>query len=367
MIAAQETSDSSMGRVLINVPRLDLPGGVANYFRILRRHFDEGKEYFEIGATSVESNGLTRMVFRLFADYWRFHRRLREHRYSLVHLNPSLASKSLLRDSMFLLIARMHKVPVLVFFHGWEDELQTRIQNRYTSIFSRTYNKSAGIIVLAEDFRQKLIAMGISVPIFRLSTCVDDAVFDVSESLSKDDGQITDILFLSRLDHRKGAVEAIKAFSKLPDLGQARLSIAGDGPERDAASRMVQELQLDNVHFLGHIDGEKKIQAFLDADIFFFPTFFGEGMPTTVLEAMAYGLPVVTRSVGGLKDFFDSDRMGFISDSTDMLTFTNALQRLVESPDERRTIGNYNRQYARDNFATSVLAKRLSDIYDQSS
>lgn len=51
-----------------------------------------------------------------------------------------------------------------------------------------------------------------------------------------------------------------------------------------------------------------------DCDIFFFP-FYGEGMPISVLEAMAFSMPVITRNVGGIKDFFINGEMGFCTDS----------------------------------------------------
>ena len=64
------------------------------------------------------------------------------------------------------------------------------------------------------------------------------------------------------------------------------LTIAGDGPERLAAEAMVQSRRIDGVTFVGHIDGAKKRKAFQNADIYLF-TSLAEGMPNSVLEAMA--------------------------------------------------------------------------------
>jgi glycosyltransferase involved in cell wall biosynthesis len=88
-------------------------------------------------------------------------------------------------------------------------------------------------------------------------------------------------------------------------------------------------------------------------------------MPNAVLEAMAFGLPVVTRAVGGIRDFFEDGRMGFVTESRDPAVFAGFLARLVADPALRASMGRYNREYARGRFAASVVAARLLEIYAQ--
>lgn len=348
--------------VLINVPRLNVPGGVTNYFQVLRNHLGSGRQYFEIGSRANES-GSVRRIKRTLIDYWRFHRKLSTEEYSLVHLNPSLGSKSILRDALFLLIARVHSVPVLVFFHGWDDHFQDFIRRRLSLFFRYVFNKAAGLIVLAKDFREQLETMGIGVPIYQMTTCVDNSIFE-KQGLEGDSKGRVNILYLSRLDHGKGVVEAINSFSSVRrETPHATLTIAGDGPERKPAEQVVRKQHIEDVHFLGHVEGDKKRRAFLESDIFFFPTFYGEGMPIVVLEAMSYGLPVITRAVGGLKDFFEHERMGYITESSDTGDLATMLQSLVQDPELRSRMGQYNCRYAQEHFAASVVAKDLEGIY----
>ncbi|HET6630815.1 MAG TPA: glycosyltransferase [Woeseiaceae bacterium] len=159
----------------MNVPRLDLPGGVTNFYRVLQGHLGV-KQCFELGWKSDES-GLFARVRRLVTDYWRFHRTLANGTFSLVHLNPSFRPKSLLRDAGFLLIARAHAVPALVFFHGWDESFQATVQRRFCWLFRSVYGKAGGFVVLAEEFRQHLQAMGITSPVYRDATCIDDSCF----------------------------------------------------------------------------------------------------------------------------------------------------------------------------------------------
>lgn len=314
--------------VLITVPRLNLPGGVANYYRVLKPYLGD-TEFFEVGKTGGN------VLVRLLSDWWRFHRRLNG--VSLVHLNPSLGSKATFRDAVFLLIARAHGIPVLLLFHGWDASILRRFRRtiRWVS------NKSKMIVVLAEDFRQQLRDAGVTVPIYLTTTCVEDSAFDHEREYTDD----LRVLFLSRLDHGKGLSIALQATDNL--------TVAGDGPRRDQIP--------SGVRYLGHVEGDEKTRAYLDANVYLFPTMYGEGMPTTVLEAMAHGLPVVTRSVGGLKDFFD-ERNGCITDSIDPAEFRRLLESLT--PAKRREIGEYNRRYAKSHFAASEVAARLVRMYD---
>ena len=115
--------------------------------------------------------------------------------------------------------------------------------------------------------------------------------------------------------------------------------------------------------FTGHLDEAARAAAYRRADIFLFPTCFGEGMPNAILEAMAFGLPVVTRAVGGIRDFFEDGRMGFVTESRSPAVIAGLIERLIADPALRESVGRYNREYAQRRFAASVVAARLLEIY----
>jgi glycosyltransferase involved in cell wall biosynthesis len=341
--------------VLITVPRLDLPGGVANYYRVVRRHFRSGtgpeKEFFEVGFKPRAG-----LLKRLFSDYWRFHRRLSQGDVCLVHVNPSMNRKAVTRDWVFLLIARLHSVRTVVLFHGWDNKFRKQVQRwHFAWLFSWILNRAEGIVVLAAEFRTQLRDLGITVPISLGTTCVDDSVFEHRADHS--DARLK-ILYLSRLIPGKGLELAIETFQRLDN---ATLTIAGDGPSRAAQVKLVDALGIRNVNFIGHVEGREKQRAYTEANVFFFPTLLDEGMPTTVLEAMAYGLPVVTRSAGGLKDFF-TERMGRMTESRSDCLLAEMLRDLT--PEVRKEIGDYNRRYAREHFSASRVAHDLESLYE---
>lgn len=352
-------------KVLITVPRLAMPGGVSNYYRTLRSHLDADKVYLEIGGIPGE-RGRWRKLRRMLGDYWRFHRQLSQGGFDLVHVNPSMDLLSVFRDALFILIAKAHRHPLLVFYRGWIPAAETAVRNRFPRLFRRIYGKADASIVLAEEFHRVLRDLGIPGPFFLETTVVDDAVFTAAgETGPAAQGGLFRVLFLSRLDTGKGVPEALAAFAELQaHHPQASLTIAGDGPERSTAEREVTRRGLARVRFLGHVAGRDKTRAFQESDAYLF-TSLAEGMPNSVLEAMAFGLPVVTRPVGGIRDFFEEGRMGFAVDSRDAGLFAERLAHLAGDPTLRARMGAYNREYAARRFSASQVTARLLAIYDQ--
>ena len=355
-------------KILITVPRLSLLGGVSNYYKILRPCLDADKEYFEIGSKPGEKSIISSLL-RLVSDYYGFHKKLLAGDYQLVHINPSLGLNSVVRDGLLILIARYNRISVLVFFRGWDSGFEKLIRRYYLPIFRMVYGLADGFIVLANEFKQTLKKWGIKAPVFFATTVVADSVFADScsgnSSYKKRKGSLT-ILYLSRLEKEKGVYEAIDAYAllkeKYPDV---TLIVAGDGEELLRVQDYVAQRGLLDIEFSGFIDGEKKHQVYLDSDIYLFPTTYGEGMPNSVLEAMAYGLPVITRPVGGLRDFFENGRMGYVTDSSEPFVFMEFLEKLVVDSGLRDKMGQYNRSYAKGHFSATKVAARLESIYEK--
>lgn len=355
--------------VLVTVPSASQPGGVSQLFQILRGHLGDQVDYFEVGARS-EIVGSTRVLFRLIKDYGRFTRILLAGGHDVVHINPSLLPKAIIRDGIFLLLSKLLRKRVLVFFHGWDAGFEQTLRKYFSGIFTWTYFKADAVLVLANEFSSRLIAMGYTGPVHVGSTAIDDVMLlgTVPDSYAVRHAREREgfrILFLSRIVRKKGVFEAVDAYWDLRrQHPTATLTIAGEGADLESVKTYVRERSIPDVFFVGFVTGRSKAEVFGEADVYLFPT-YSEGMPLSVLEAMAYGLPVVTRPVGALREFFEDKRMGFIIESLAPSDIADALEHLLTNRDLCLSVGKYNYEYAKKHFSAKGVARELFRHYEE--
>jgi glycosyltransferase involved in cell wall biosynthesis len=355
--------------VLVTVPSASQPGGVSQLFQILRGHLGDQVNYFEVGARS-EIVGSACVLFRLIKDYGRFTRVLLTGQHDVVHINPSLLPKAIIRDGIFLLLSKLLGKRVLVFFHGWDAGFEQTLRKYFARIFKWTYFKADVVLVLANEFSSRLISMGYTGPVHIGSTAIDDVMLlgTVPESYAlkySHQGKGFRILFLSRIVKKKGVFEAVDAYRDLRSRHPtATLTIAGEGPDLESVKTYVRDRSIPDVFFAGFVTGSSKADAFREADVYLFPT-HSEGMPLSVLEAMAYGLPVVTRPVGALRDFFVDKKMGFIIESLAPRDIADALEHLLTNRGLCLSVAKYNHDYAKKHFSAKGVAQELSRHYEE--
>ena len=346
-------------KILINTPQLLGKGGVGTYYLSLKNHWQENVRYHTSGSRKFLNGNLKIPgIFFLPSDIIKFVSILIFWKPDIIILNPSFIRNSLKRELVFLNLAFLFRKKVCVFFRGWHKEYETKVN---TKSLCTQLNKTRIILVLANEFKRKLIKWGVYRPIELTTTKVDDSLlsnFDINKK--KFDNK--KILFLATIKKEKGIFEALKVmtFFNLSSY-YVELNVAGIGPQLENAKKYVRLKKIKNVHFLGHVSGKKLSQAFIENDIFFFPS-HGEGMPNSVLEAMSFGLPIITRPVGGIKDFFEDGKMGFVTKSKEPKDFFLLLEKLMVNPHLVKKMGFYNHNYAKEHFMASKVAFNLETL-----
>ena len=234
-------------KVLIAHPEFKNPGGVSNYFDILKDKFEIQTEHFIIGKRIGEKKYLS-TIFRLFQDYIRFIKVLKSEQYDIIHINPSLNFKGIVRDGIFILFVKFYKRKVIVFFHGWQKEFEKKTRNSKLLIFRKIYKGADAFIVLAIEFKKKLQEWGFEQPVYVVSTAVDDNLligFDINNSIyKKKNNKKFSILFLARIIKDKGIYETIDAVDLLKNkFPKIELIVAGEGEELKNVKDYVKKKQ----------------------------------------------------------------------------------------------------------------------------
>jgi len=354
-------------RVLLTSPLTSRPGGVARYLGVLQPHLGNDVQYFPIGSHR-DGEGVGTSVMRVIRDSYRFGKTLREGDYDLVHLNPSIGSKALLRDGVLLLVAKARGKRVVAFAHGWDEACVKVLLRHLSGLFRLVYGRADAFIVLGSEFKSRLRTLGYQGDVFIHGAPVEDELFDYFErrparTFERSTGRKFNILFLARVEKEKGIYEALDAYQILKRQHTCvSLTVAGSGSQLDSAIEYARARQLTDVSFLGAVDGAGKYRTFGEADAYLFPS-HSEGLPLSVLEAMASGLPVVTTAVGGLRDFFQDGRMGFMSESRDPDRLVSSLSQLICDSSLSSQISKFNYTYAREHFRAASIAAGLAGVY----
>lgn len=162
---------------------------------------------------------------------------------------------------------------------------------------------------------------------------------------------------VGRLVPQKATAMLLRAFALLaPRYPALRLAVVGTGPLAEALQR---EVTLpERVHWLGALDGPAVMPAF---DIFALPSAY-EGFAYVLIEAARAGLPIVTTSVGGASLIVEEGRNGFVTAPGRQDSFAAALERLIDSSDLRRAMGERSVVVAK-RFTAGAMVDGVLDAY----
>jgi glycosyltransferase involved in cell wall biosynthesis len=170
--------------------------------------------------------------------------------------------------------------------------------------------------------------------------------------------------FSGQVGERKGVFDLLPAFrDALRSSSDIRLRIAGDG-ELQKAALMTRELGLDDcVTFLGWLtapDIQRELEA---ADVFLLPS-HNEGLPMSLLEAMACGLPVVSTRVGGIPELVTDGVDGLLIEAGNVEALTRCILLLANEPSIRARLGEGAQNTIRLQYSLETIMPRLQHIYD---
>lgn len=346
--------------ILICAPPPDKAGGVSNYYRVMRKLLAGKVEFFTVNrrfpvGVKLLMNAIVLLQFIVC---------LIRRRIGLVLVNPSLGPSAVLRDGILLFAARCLGVRRMVFWRGWDLSFQNRLEKHRVifRIFRKIFFSASGMLVLSTHARDTLRNWGYAGEISLMTTMCPDEIFEYPFHLEKQHDKFR-FLFLARIEEGKGIYESVDAFAELagryPD--SLVLTIAGDGAAAAAVEEYVRRIGCSEVEFAGYLRAEAKYRCFDESDCYLLPS-YSEGMPGSLLESMAAGLPALVTPVGGIPDFFRDGEMGYLVKIRDRRDLFNKMEYVYQHPEFCRKAGAVNREFAAQSFRSSLVAERLLQL-----
>jgi len=174
---------------------------------------------------------------------------------------------------------------------------------------------------------------------------------------------IVQIIYVGWLHEKKGVQFLIPAIKMLADETQNfRVTVCGGGGLLQTAIDQCRELQIERfVDFRGWVKNEQIPELLNEADIFVLPS-LAEGMPNSLLQAMACGLPVVTTRVSSIPAIVKNEVNGILIESGSAGAICQGLKRLIDDPQLRRRMSETNRRQILENHDISTAWPRIASI-----
>jgi phosphatidylinositol alpha-mannosyltransferase len=176
------------------------------------------------------------------------------------------------------------------------------------------------------------------------------------------DGTVN-ILFVGRLEERKGLIHLLKAYHRLRKRHiDARLLVIGSGPKLREYRRYVGLRQIRDVEFLGRVSDDAKARYFASADIFCAPATGQESFGIVLLEAMAAGVPIVASDIHGYKNVVQRGVQGLLVEPRNHRALAAALYSLSHNPELRLQMGEAGRARAPE-YSWDSVTERVVELY----
>ena len=208
-------------------------------------------------------------------------------------------------------------------------------------------------------------------PVSRPPRVVSNAVDLRRLGAPEADGRAPDVvLAVARLIEKKGLPDLVSACGILVRRGvPVRLEVAGDGPLRSELETATDRLGIAAT-FHGAVPHERVLGLLRRATVYCLPCVVAstgdrDGLPTSVLEAMALGAPVVATSLNGLAEAVVDGRTGVVVPGHDPDALADALERLLRDPDLRSRLARAARRHVEEHFALERSVERLRSLFPE--
>ena len=289
---------------------------------------------------------------------WRFKQQAREvldeHRFDILHFHEPFVpflSPTVLEASRTVNIATFHA------FGGFSPSYW--VGSRFAGDLARRLDGRIAVSGAARHFigryfpgEYRIIPNGVDLDRF-----ADTAPYEELR-----DGSLN-ILFLGRLEERKGLIHLLMAYHRLRKRHvDARLLVVGAGPKLREYKRYVGLRGIRDVEFLGRVSDEQKARYFASADIFCAPATGQESFGIVLLEAMAAGVPIVASDIHGYKQVVQRGVQGLLVEPRNPRALAAALYTLANDEELRHRMGEAGRERAPE-YSWDRVTERVIDFY----
>lgn len=288
----------------------------------------------------------------------------------IVHIHLSEPPSALRKRWCFIPFARLMKKKVIVHFHAFSPE--TTIYSKYNKVYEYVFGKADRVVVLSEYWRKEVeraFELGDKVRVIYNPCTANISLNDTaSDALSENTWTMPckySILYAGTVNGRKGYADMIRAFARIAEKHKDWMIVFAGNGEIETGKTLADELGIGaQTLFLGWVSGVNKDKAFREATIFCLPS-YAEGFPMGVLDAWAYGLPVITTPVGGIPDVAVDGKNMLLFEPGDTDKLAKQMERMITDEHLRQCIAQESRKLSETLFNLETVNQEVESLYQE--
>ena len=260
--------------------------------------------------------------------------------------------------------------PVIVSFHG-ADVLVGLDRRAHRTALREVCDRADLVLARSRSLVGALVSLGCPAGKIRLNR----TGIPLGEFPSKPRGNPAGnwrLLQSCRLIEKKGLPTTLRAFARFAAaFPAARLTLAGEGPLEPSLRQLAAQLGVAaQVDFTGFLSQDELRRRLYESHLFLHPSEMGrdgnqEGIPNSLLEAMATGLPVFATTHGGIPEAVEHGVSGWLVPEGDHAALGRALVEAASNPDRLATMGEAAARSVAENFDAETQARNLEDCYEE--
>lgn len=344
------------------VPSFTAKGGIASVVSGYRGSELEQRYQIHYIETYCDG-GKLRKLGKAIAAYVAFLRELILFRPDLVHIHSAFGA-SFYRKAPFVYLASLLHIPIINHVHGADwTQFYENSSDKKKAFIRYTFMKCRRIIALSAEWKQKLEE---AADASQIRIVVNYS--DVKAKFPEKERRSETVLFLGFLSQRKGCFDIPQiAAAVRKEIENVSFVLAGSGCDDDVRhlQKLIQAHHVEDcMVFPGWVRGHEKEELLENASIFFLPS-YAEGMPMSILEAMGYGLPVVSTNVGSIPQLVTDEENGFLCRPGNIDDMANVIIKLLKDPELRKKMGQNGMSIAKTNYSISNHCDKLIALYEE--
>lgn len=353
-------------KIIIVSPSLDPKQNVSGISSVTQFIISNNPDYhyihFELGRKDNESGGLSRVKV-LMKTLVLWNRILNSYPAALVHYNFPLSKMSILRDPLFMMIARWKRRKMIIHLHGGIFLTTLHIPKYLKYILQLVFSFSFPIVVLSCLEKKIVVERFQCKNVYVLPNCVELNNAKAFHRQCSDNGNRLILGYLGKIAKTKGVEYLLEACVELKRRNiPFVLRMAGKEEIEGQYLSQFHTALGNSFIYEGVVFGQSKNVFLQKINVFILPSFF-EGLPMSLLESMSYGVVPVTTNVGSIGEIVKDGYNGLIIEKQDTMSIVEQCTKLVYNKGLMNSLAQKARCTIFERFHAAGYIESLNSIY----